>query len=668
MKRLSTFLKVAVCLTVLAPSYAHAIYRSASVDLGGHLRTTNIFRHPDIDKWSFIMQRNSLKLRLEYKWLQRGKAFGKWNMPFIERSDLFILYRGVYDSIYDITPGQIERKDISGDPIAPQFARLESIPKDVRDELKFNNLIREAYMDVYFKSLPLTLRIGKQQVVWGESDGFRMLDRANTLDLSWHFFQELPPPGFGFDELRQPFFMVKGLWDFKQIGPLSQTFLEAYWTPGFDWNPGKIGFLPRPWGARLLDPLSNAQGTGIFQSSFCRNASDKTCDSLLNGTRLFNQGNYKKDALENSQFGVRFHFLAGSTEWSVNYLYQRFAPDGSPTAIVRGIPFDKMVAVPELGLGPDGKPVKISSTDFCEGVSYNGDDPNILAQIPWAKNQFCAEYFAPYIHTVGLSFNWFEGEWTQTVWRVETIIDFDLPFYDGDKQVALLGRSPNGPTLLPGITKRNMWKGMLAFDRPTWIRWLNKKTTFFLSGQMFWHYIIDMERRRCAIGDQPEYFEDGTKNPDFIGYTASPTENCGDDNGNFLLPGEQTGFVGPLDLPKLDSPTGKGRDTIHQWEMLMTFAALGFYRGGTLVPALIYLLDPVNSYSQELALGFDWFYTPDLAFNLTTRLIWAGAPWDPYEGHKSDSDVDNGELFEPWFLGGGSRGRSETSIQFTWQF
>lgn len=660
MNRLSTFLKVAACLAVLAPTQAHAIYRSASVDFGGHLRTTNIFRHPDIDEWAFIMQRNSLKLRLEYKWLQRGKAFGKFNVPFIERSDLFVLYRGVYDSIYDITPGQTDRTDISGDPIEPQFASLDSIPKNLRDEYKWNNLIREAYTDIYFKNIPLTLRIGKQQVVWGESDGFRMLDRANTLDLSWHFFQELPPPGYGFDELRQPFFMVKGLWDFKQIGPLSQTFLEAYWTPGFDWNPGKIAFLPRPWGVRLLDPLQNAKGTGVFQSSFCRNASDGTCDSLLNGTRLFNQGNYDKNAAENSQFGVRFHFLAGPTEWSVNYLYQRFAPDGSPVAIIRGIPEDQMVYVPEIGQFLD-------STSYCDGLSNNGDDPNVLAQIPWAKNQFCAEYFAPYVHTLGLSFNWFEGDFTQTVWRVETIIDFDLPFYDGDKQNALLGRSPNGPTLLPGISKRNMWKGMLAFDRPTWIRWLNKKTTFFLSGQLFWHYIIDHERRRCAIGDQPEYLSDGTKNPNFIGYTASPTENCGDDS-NFLLPGEQTGFVGPLDLPKLDAPAGKGRDTIHQWEVLMTFAALGFYRGGTLVPAFIYLLDPVNSYSQEVALGFDWFYTPDLAVNLTTRLIWAGAPWDPYEGHKRDSDVDNGELFEPWFLGGGSRGRSETSIQFTWQF
>ena len=64
-------------------------------------------------------------------------------------------------------------------------------------------------------------------------------------------------------------------------------------------------------------------------------------------------------------------------------------------------------------------------------------------------------------------------------------------------------------------------------------------------------------------------------------------------------------------------------------------------------------------------------YRPGFDVDVTVpdgRVIWAGMPWDPYQGHKKNSDVDNGELFEPWFLGGGSRGRSETSLQFTYQF
>jgi hypothetical protein len=225
-----------------------------------------------------------------------------------------------------------------------------------------------------------------------------------------------------------------------------------------------------------------------------------------------------------------------------------------------------------------------------------------------------------------------------------------------------------------------MWKGVIGFDRPTWIKWLNKKTTFFISGQVFWHYLINHERRRCAINDEPRFEIDAQgnilrdangdpiKNPDFIGYTSSPlAENCGNDTV-LLLPGEQTGLVGPLDLPKLNAPAGKGRDTIHQWEMLGTLAILGFYRGGSLVPAMIYILDPVNSYAQALAIGIDWFIRPDIAVNVSSRFLWAGAPWDAYRGHKDDDDVDRGEMFDSWFLAGGNRGRSESGIMLTWQF
>jgi hypothetical protein len=649
-------LLILLCSITVTPGTASALYRGTEygdMDISGRLRTTNIVRHRNLDKLAFIMQRNELRLRFEWKWLQRGKAFKRFKNSWLDRSDIFLLYRGVYDSVYDITPGGIHGDtDFQGDPVAVGARSLESMTEQQRQRAKFENRLREWYVDLYFKKIPLTLRIGRQQIVWGESDGFRMLDRANTLDLSWHFFQELPPPGYGFDDIRKPFFNVKALYDFKQLGPLSQPFLEAYWNPG-DWDPGSIAFMPRPWGVRLLDPISNAQGTGALQSGFCAFAEGGQCESLMNGTELFRNGGWDRNPLENSQFGVRFHFITPKGfEMTFNYLYQRFSPDGSPTAIVRGVPIDKTFAVSDtLGFGPP-RPGVIDAQTYCDGLRR----PPGSIGAPWGQNQLCLEYFAPYIHTVGWSMNFFESRFTQTVWRVETILDFNLPFYDGDKQVALFGRSPNGPTLIPGISNKHMWKGMIAFDRPTWIKWLNKQTTFFVTGQMFWHYIIDHEPRRCAIDDDPAN-----------GYTSSYLENCGNDT-ELLLPGESMGLVGPLDLPKLDAPGGKGRDTIHQWEVLMTLAVLGFYKGGSLVPAFIYILDPVNAYSQEVALGMDWFIRPDISVNLTTRLIWAGLPWDAYKGHNKDSDVDRGEIFDPWFLAGGSRGRSETGIQFTWQF
>jgi hypothetical protein len=50
-----------------------------------------------------------------------------------------------------------------------------------------------------------------------------------------------------------------------------------------------------------------------------------------NGTRLFKQGNYSRNPVDNSQFGVRFHFITpNGMEFTLNYLYQRWSPDGRP--------------------------------------------------------------------------------------------------------------------------------------------------------------------------------------------------------------------------------------------------------------------------------------------------------------------------------------------------
>ena len=658
-----------VALTVAATPPAHAIYRGdllgGDIDIGGRLRTINLFRHQDIDRWAFIQQRNELKLRLEWKLLQRGMAFGKYKVSWLDRADAFMVYRGIYDSIYDITPGGMHKNtDLQGDPLSPQARSLKSLDKDTRDNIKFNNTVREAYIDLYFKKLPLTMRIGKQQIVWGESDGFRMLDRANTLDLSWHFFQELPPPGFGFDELRQPFFMVKGLWDFQQLGPLSQPFLEFFWNPG-DWNPGKIAFLPRPWGVNLLDPLKNSQGTGVLQSSFCSTADGGECSGLLNGTELFKQGDYDRNPIENSQFGVRFHFITpNGMEFTVNYLYQRWSPDGSPTAPVRGLPPTARRSSTTRSPLPGNQPGLLPNEQYCQGLSSS---PSSFAT-PWAANQLCVEYFAPYIHTVGRVAQLLRGRLhadrvaprerhrlrsrrssTATSRPRCSVAHRTVRFCCPASRIGTCGKACSRSIARRGSVRSTSRR---RSSSPASSSGTTSSTTSGAAARS------TISRRPCPTARRTRP-SSATR--------RAPTENCGSDT-ELLLPGEQVGLVGPLDLPKLDAPAGKGRDTIHQWELLGTLAILGFYRGGSLVPALIYLLDPVNGYSQELALGLDWFITPDIAINFTTRLIWLGAPWDAYDGHKKDTDPDNGEVFDPWFLAGGSRGRSESGLMFTWQF
>lgn len=604
------------------------------LELSGNVQTQNIARHRDWRTHSFIQQRNVFRARVDWNLLRGGKLFDKFRIPGIRKSKVFMLYRFSYDSIYDYTPGMKMRYDLRGldlseafgaEPDPKQRARymeslkLDGIPESERDAYKFDNQLREVYIDLKLRDLPLSLRIGKQQVVWGETDNFRMLDRVNPLDVSWHMVQELPPPMFGWDEIRRPLFMIKGLYDLGNIGPVSQAFVELFYNPG-DWYPAKVAFLPRPWGIPMLDPLTNPWD-GAFNSALCttRTADGGPCTTLGtsldpdNRSRLFRQGEYDRwnpgfGERGAGQIGVRFHgYTPQGFEFTLNYLHQRWSgDDGTNSAPVKGLRvFD---------------------------VENSASDPaNVLSGKLLQRGIFPAEYFAPYINTVGISANYSDEAHTQAVFRLESIVDFGIPFFDrGKKTVA--------DDFLPGVTQKNMWKGMLGFDRPTWIRWLNNKTTVFISGQWFWHYLMNNP-------DCPDNLWDPDARQRF------------QKNGGSCL-------TGGLDLPSEKRTVSQGafRDKIRDWETLVTLAAFTFYRGGSIIPVIGYALDPVNRYSSEFFWTVDYYVTPNIGLNIAQRIF-----IDPKAENFISRDSDNPN-FESWGLNSFSRGRSETSIRVTYNY
>jgi hypothetical protein len=611
---------LALLAATLLPRELRATQRWGPIQLSGNLQSQNLIRHPDIDDFQFIQNRNTAHVRFEYEWLQGGKAYSRYSIPFIERSNLFLLWRGVYDSIYDTTPGFVEKEDIHGKAYAGlnvnEFGKqvrgmrgdafeISGLNSDARDALKWDNQLREAYVDLKFRGLPLSVRAGKQQIVWGESDNFRMLDRANALDLTWHLVQELPPPAFGWDEIRRTYWMFKFLYDLGNVWKLSQSFLEWYWNPG-DWRPAKIAYLPRPWGLRFYDPLTNPVDGG-FIGGTCDLSNLKVtgrvnrglgyCTRLMNGTKLFEQGDYHRNPLENSQVGVRYHgILPRGLEFTLNYFYQRFAgDDGTPFAPIRALsntPANRQRAFQQL---------------FPRGI-------------------FAAEYIAPYVHTIGASANYSDEAYTQTVFRFETIYDVGIPFFDVAKVTVI-------PTpALPGVTKKNMWKGMIAFDRPTWIRTLNKKSTIFLSGQFFWHYLVN--NPGCEAMDVGTA---GVREKRRVG-------SC---------------LVGGFDLPsrvRVGTPESPAfRDKVRDWEALASVAAFTFYRGGSLLPVIGIAVDPVNKFGMEPFWSLDYVVRDDVTVNLTQRYFVT-----PY-GRSTPN-------FDPWGFQAISAGRSETSIRLSYQF
>jgi hypothetical protein len=600
-------------LAVAGANRAEATIKYGPFQISGSLQSQNLIRHPDIDSYNITQQRNTARLQLEYKWLENGKFLDKYNIPFIHRSNLYVLYRGVYDSFYDFTPGYIEKDDVHGDVYGglslfeyakrqgnatnrPNFARhtlsVSGLSHGEREALKFDNQLREAYVDLKLRDIPLSIRAGRQQIVWGETDNFRMLDRVNPLDLTWHFFFEFPAPSFGWDQIRRPLWMLKFLYDLGDVWKLSQSYLEWYWNPG-DWRPAKQAFMPRPWGLRFLDPLTNPID-GAFRGGICGAGPNGRCDRLMNGTRLFQQGDYDNNPLDNNQVGVRYHGITPQgIEFTLNYLYQRWAgDDGTNYAPIRGL----------------------------ENTPANRSRATQLI----SRGIFPAEFIAPYIHTAGISANYSDETYTQTVYRMETIYDIGIPMFDVAKQTVI--DSP----VLPGVTKKEMWKGMIAFDRPTWIRSINKKTTVFLTGQLFWHHVIsnpDCQAQAVARGDVPR------------------PQSC---------------LIGGLDLPSTVR-TGTGttneayRDKIRDWESIFTLAAFTFYRGGSIIPLVGMAVDWVNQWNMLPFWMVDYVVRDDFVINLSQRYIVTP------KGHSTP-------IFSTWGLGSLNSGRSETDIRITYQF
>jgi len=606
----------------IVPTSAWATQKFGPLELSGNLQSANLVRTPDADHYQFIMNRNIAHIRLDYDWLVGGKFYNKYDIPFLEKSHLFLLYRGVYDSVYDTRPGFIQKEDIHGRAYpggttlyqfakARRFSRqvleLNGLPRGALHALRFENALREAYVDVKLRGIPLTIRAGRQQIVWGETDNFRMLDRANSLDLTWHQVQEIPAPAYGWDEIRRPFWMIKFLYELGDVWKFSQSFLEWYWNPG-DWYPVKMAFIPRPWGLPFMNPLTNPVD-GVFIGGVCGTSSIKAkagpnagqgiCTRLMNGTKLFERGDWSRNPFDNSQVGVRYHgIMPFGLEFTLNYFYQRWAgDDGTDSAPLRGIP--KITGNPAT-------------------------DPNqrLTGQLE-ARGIFPAEYFAPYVHTLGFSANYSDETYTQTVFRAETVYDVGIPFFDAAKETTV-----DVPPL-PGITKKNMWKGMIAFDRPTWIRTLNKKSTVFLTGQFFWHYIVNY----------PDC------NPQIVANLPSAAKKR---VGSCL--------VGALDLPSQFRPRAESfRDKVREWETLFTLAGFTFYRGGSIVPVMGVAVNPSNHWVMEPFWTVDYVVRDDFVVNLAQRYFVTPT------GHSTP-------IFETFGLGGLNNNRSETELRLTYQF
>jgi hypothetical protein len=196
---------------------------------------------------------------------------------------------------------------------------------------------------------------------------------------------------------------------------------------------------------------------------------------------------------------------------------------------------------------------------------------------------------------------------------------------------------------------------MVGFDRPTWIRWLNRKSTWFITTQLFTVHIPGRKvgkLRGFGSALRSPYFNGPFESTEGFGVWDSCTAEAESEGRCFtgLTERVQDARFRPSssgDFLIAGKPPG---DNVKKWEFMWTFAAQSTYRGGSVTPLFITLFDPINLWiAPQLEINF--LYTSNLILTLQERVI---IPMDPPTN-------------DPWFVGRFGR-RSETALRLTYQF
>lgn len=122
------------------------------------------------------------------------------------------------------------------------------------DELEF----REFYIDAYPYDW-LALRLGRQQIAWGELGQYRLLDVINPTDTTWHF-----GPLESFEDTRIPLWMAKGIIDIASI----EHSIELVWSPLFFDRPEDTVNTPLTFVGAWGLPMSNTPRSLVREKVF----------------------------------------------------------------------------------------------------------------------------------------------------------------------------------------------------------------------------------------------------------------------------------------------------------------------------------------------------------------------------------------------------------------
>lgn len=388
---------------------------------------------------------------VELKWMHDVLPYVERWLPSTTTSFRYYLtYRGEYDGIYDFGPNayvhqtqslrEIEQQmfaasggALTGDALTNAAQqRVDRVRHRLRQVAPLRNRLFQAFVD--YEQGPFFMRFGRQNLVWGETDVFRLLDNINPVDNSFGgFFLDL-------DERRVPLDMLRMSYQLGTLGPLDQAFFEGYVA-----MDRTVSFIPgAPAGSPWAVPLGPPTGQTL---------------TLLEAPALNGH---------NLRGGGRFVFNTLDTTFTVASYQTMF--DTQAVRFRAATPSDPGFIGPETGV--QGFRSVIAAEQFAPLVWVTG--ASMTTALPRLFSVIRAE----------VAFN--KGE-----------AFFNGPTATGFPGKGLTGQYVS-EFLLPVTTggfntvaRRNSFGMALGWDTNQYIRWLNPNQTFFITTQFFWKHIFD---------------------------------------------------------------------------------------------------------------------------------------------------------------------------------
>ena len=314
--------------------------------------------------------------------------------------------------------------------------------------------LRELYVDATLLGSgdnEINFRLGKQQVIWGRTDLFRVLDVINPVDYSRNnIYDEL-------EDIRIPMWMLKADFRFGATGSFDDLNMQVVWN--FDkFRPNNLGQCGTP--NVILDAgcffrgMKNLWDNGGTVANFAPfDPADPSLGLLATnfgaqtiGIRNVDLPSWK---LSNTQLGFKVEGVSGDFGWSVNALTYRSQ-------------------LPSLRAGN----VEVVNP-FTGGAAQTYD--HLIA----------FDVAFPRVNLLGASVDYY-SQAIDTVFRVE---------------IAGTQGEEFANTLRPELySESDVVRFVVGADKNFFIRSLNKDRAFLISGQIFGQYLLDHELGQATLG------------------------------------------------------------------------------------------------------------------------------------------------------------------------